>query len=73
VEAREGAEAEGALGEAVEEELREVAAEGPSSPAAERFSSGIPRGRGCAFRRRSGRSGSARARVPTTWWVSHSA
>ena len=69
-----GAVAVGAQGEAAEAELQEVAAaEGPSSQAAERFSSGTLLGRGCAFRRRSGRSGSGQARVPTTWWVNHSA
>ena len=69
-----GAVAEGAQGEAAEAELQEVVvAEGPSSPAAERFSSGTRRGLGCAFRRRSGRSGSGQARVPTTWWVTHTA
>jgi hypothetical protein len=68
------AEAEDVQGEAEEAELQEVAAaEEPSSLAAERFSSGTRLGRGCAFRRRSGRSGSGQARVPTTWWVSHSA
>ena len=69
-----GAVAVGVQGEAAEAELQEVVvAEGPSNPAAERFSSGTRRGLGCAFRRRSGRSGSGQARVPTTWWVTHTA